>query len=542
MTLMHKRFDMLAANANRKSAFVSIRLLRLFAYLLFLVTPLFPRSANAANIFAASSHEFPLPLINISGEIQAGDSEHFLTIAQQYPQALVNLNSPGGNAMAGIQIARIIRMRNYSTVVMDGNTCASACAIIWVAGTPRYFDGTAQIGFHAVYRVQNGVAQESGAGNAVLGSFFGAIGLSDAAIVYFTQSAPDSITWLHQAQADQLGLNIQNISRIRTRDTVSGGIARNDADVIARLLQKAAQGDADAQYSLGLMCVNGQGVARNDAEAVKWFRMAAAQGDAYSQTNLGLMYANGQGVARNDAEAVKWFRMAADQGLAESQSNLGVMYAQGRGVARNEAEAVKWYRMAANQGNAGGQYNLGAMFAQGLGVARNDAEAVKWLRMAADQGDAKAQNALGVMYSKGRGVVPNDAEAAKWYRMAADQGVADAQYSLGFMYENGRGVAPNAAEAAKWYRMAANQGDGRGQTKLGLMYMIAARGDEAAKWFRMAADQGYASAQYSLGLLYANGLGVTRNDAEAAKWFRMAADQGNENARNALRALSSQQY
>ena len=59
---------------------------------------------------------------------------------------------------------------------------------------------------------------------------------------------------------------------------------------------------------------------------------AAKQGEAYAQYNLGVMYDVGMGVPENDAEAVKWYRKAADQGLAVAQTNLGLMYENGRGV------------------------------------------------------------------------------------------------------------------------------------------------------------------------------------------------------------------
>jgi len=36
----------------------------------------------------------------------------------------------------------------------------------------------------------------------------------------------------------------------------------------------------------------------------------AEQGEAAAQFNLGLMYATGQGVPQDDAEAAKWFRRA----------------------------------------------------------------------------------------------------------------------------------------------------------------------------------------------------------------------------------------
>ena len=87
------------------------------------------------------------------------------------------------------------------------------------------------------------------------------------------------------------------------------------------------------------------------ATALRLFRPLADQGDALAQYNLGVMYSNGQGVPQNYAEAMKWYRLAANQGDADAQYNLGVMYDNGQGVPQDYAEAVKWYRLAADQGN-----------------------------------------------------------------------------------------------------------------------------------------------------------------------------------------------
>ena len=40
---------------------------------------------------------------------------------------------------------------------------------------------------------------------------------------------------------------------------------------------------------------NGTGVPQDYAQAVEWYRKAAGQGNAAAQYNLGLMYANGYG-------------------------------------------------------------------------------------------------------------------------------------------------------------------------------------------------------------------------------------------------------
>ena len=79
--------------------------------------------------------------------------------------------------------------------------------------------------------------------------------------------------------------------------------------------------------------------------------MQAYQGDAAAQYNLGLMYANGEGVPEDDVEAVRWYRLAADQGLVEAQSNLGAMYGSGEGVPRNYLTAYAWFNIAAASGH-----------------------------------------------------------------------------------------------------------------------------------------------------------------------------------------------
>ncbi len=111
----------------------------------------------------------------------------------------------------------------------------------------------------------------------------------------------------------------------------------------------AEQGNAKAQYNLGLMYRKGQGVPQDDAEAVGWWRKAAEQGNAGAQNNLAVMYRNSQGVPRDDAEAAKWCRKAADQGHANAQNNLAVIYSHGQGVPQDYAQAHMWYNLAASR-------------------------------------------------------------------------------------------------------------------------------------------------------------------------------------------------
>ena len=51
------------------------------------------------------------------------------------------------------------------------------------------------------------------------------------------------------------------------------------------------------------------------ATALREWTPLAKQGDADAQFNLGLMYDKGQGVPQDYKTAVKWYRLAAEQGM-----------------------------------------------------------------------------------------------------------------------------------------------------------------------------------------------------------------------------------
>jgi len=116
----------------------------------------------------------------------------------------------------------------------------------------------------------------------------------------------------------------------------------------------AKQGNASAQYNLGVIYGNGQGVPQDYKTAVKWYRLAAEQGDADAQYDLGVMYDNGQGVPQDYKTAVKWYSLAAKQGNAFAQGNLGVMYGLGKGVIQDIVYAHMWGNLGASNGNENG--------------------------------------------------------------------------------------------------------------------------------------------------------------------------------------------
>ncbi|HHW5018725.1 TPA: tetratricopeptide repeat protein, partial [Haemophilus influenzae] len=76
----------------------------------------------------------------------------------------------------------------------------------------------------------------------------------------------------------------------------------------------------------------------NYQTAFKLWLPLAEQGNAKAQYNLGVMYGNGRGVKQDYFKAVNWYRKAAEQGHADAQLNLGYMYEKGRGVKQDDFE------------------------------------------------------------------------------------------------------------------------------------------------------------------------------------------------------------
>ena len=123
----------------------------------------------------------------------------------------------------------------------------------------------------------------------------------------------------------------------------------------------AEDGDADAQFALGLKFSTGDEASQDLAQAVQWYRKAADQEHALAQFNLGLMLADGRGVRHDDVAALIWIRKAAEGGEAAAQFSLGMrchrssVHHLKMDSAESRIEAYKWFHLAAVQGYRGSE-------------------------------------------------------------------------------------------------------------------------------------------------------------------------------------------
>nr|MDJ0806011.1 tetratricopeptide repeat protein [Gammaproteobacteria bacterium] len=72
----------------------------------------------------------------------------------------------------------------------------------------------------------------------------------------------------------------------------------------------------------------------------------AQQGDPQAQTYVGEIYEKGLGLPNDYQTARTWYSKAAEQGYSRAQINLGYLYEKGLGVEQDRITALNWYRRA----------------------------------------------------------------------------------------------------------------------------------------------------------------------------------------------------
>jgi TPR repeat protein len=71
-------------------------------------------------------------------------------------------------------------------------------------------------------------------------------------------------------------------------------------------------GDADAQYSLARLYLDGVGVPPDARQALRWLGLAAAKGQYRAQALLGSILFKGELVSRQGARGLMWLTLARD--------------------------------------------------------------------------------------------------------------------------------------------------------------------------------------------------------------------------------------
>ena len=141
------------------------------------------------------------------------------------------------------------------------------------------------------------------------------------------------------------------------------GVPHDDVkafDYFSQIVENYDEDDADprqapfvssAFVALGVYHLSGilnTRIAPNPERALEMFHYAAVNfGDANAQYNLARMYLDGNGTGKDGRQAARWLFLAADKGHIESEALLGQMLFTGHdGVQKQRARGLMWLSLA----------------------------------------------------------------------------------------------------------------------------------------------------------------------------------------------------
>jgi TPR repeat protein len=194
------------------------------------------------------------------------------------------------------------------------------------------------------------------------------------------------------------------------------------------LLQKASQGDAEAEYLAAIYynhgCKDKRGrvvVRRSARTAAEWFQQSAEHGNADAQCYFGVILSDGIGRKKNPHEGLLRMKRAFRRGNTSSApNNIAVTYRE----IGNMRLAVQWFRKAVALGDVGDHVQLGIHSYWGKGTPADHIAAVDHFRKATngknmaefDRDDANFY--LAIAYLEGKGVKKSLAMARKYLERA----------------------------------------------------------------------------------------------------------------------------
>lgn len=178
-------------------------------------------SPSIAAEFSTFDLEKGVTAIVMSGEVVSGDAAKFRQIAARHSRAVLMLQSDGGALAEALDIGETVQRLSYGTAVINGFSCDSACALIWLAGKPRILSRSAQLGFHAAYTLsRSGGANESGVANAMVGRYLTMLNLPKSAVLFATTAPPDTFNYLTAYNATALGIPVKVMADLDRGSTV----------------------------------------------------------------------------------------------------------------------------------------------------------------------------------------------------------------------------------------------------------------------------------------------------------------------------------
>jgi TPR repeat protein len=129
----------------------------------------------------------------------------------------------------------------------------------------------------------------------------------------------------------------------------------------------------------------------------------AEENNAEAQFLLGTLYINGQGVEKDEGKGFLWMMKAGRQGHDQAKSRAFTISLE-----------------LANQGDVDAMYSVGVMCLGNWGGEQDNDICIGWLEKAAKSGHVRSAEVLSGIYAKGKfGIAPDEEKASYWSNLSA---------------------------------------------------------------------------------------------------------------------------
>ena len=307
-------------------------------------------------------------------------------------------------------------------------------------------------------------------------------------------------------------MELIKVGRIIITVTKFGGIA-----LIAIWLLCLQFFPKDTQSRMGILQEWMGDIGVSDQWRRSWYDWAADNNNANAQFKLAMLYIEGKGGSKNSERAIELLRQSAAFEHTHAPLCLAYIYEE----KNDRRNACSYYQQACAIADAKRvcdikdiKTNKKVCDSDTLMEDRKPCASLRPTAITITQAASMEtiQNTVGrgqteeKLQEAKRAVKQQDyGKAFKIYTALAHDNHAVAQNDLGFLYQRGLGTEKDYTKALYWYKKAA--------------------------------DQDYASAQFNLGWLYAEGMGIEKNLSTARYWYKKAAAQGHEKAKKELKRL-----
>ena len=303
----------------------------------------------------------------------------------------------------------------------------------------------------------------------------------------------------------------------------------------------AKKGLAKAQFRIGNCGYFGNGISCDREEVKQWYEKAAAQGNADAKFSLVLC------CFANYEQAFQWCKEQAEAGVAEAQFILALYYEYGSYVKPDREEAIRWFVQAGEQGHeAANEWLAFVKYAKensqhsswraqdGMALLdRIDKEKIDVLAAKDECGewgewdeepDIEEEKPLEIEKKEEAEEEPGRDLLWKQYRdwWYEQQELDDIQITRSSPYTYKKGLLKELEQQAE-------TGDVNAMTQL---YEICEKNyanlSWSTYWLRRIAEQDISWAQAILAHRYEMGNGTERNPAEAIRLYELLAKKGDK--------------